>query len=185
MSSAGEPFPLLELPDTAVSCVFEQLGLQVHGIEAEAPSYAARTVPALAPVHSSPPPCWLPPQDACRLSWACKSLRALSGRATHRRYACARCRHPVFDPCVVFNAEPHTGKACPTIPLQDGKTWAAEVEHLPGAVLSKEHRSQDLYLRCALQVGGEPGWEGRPPGWARVPPWGPSLQRQNSQDGMA
>lgn len=117
MARAAEPFPLLELPDATVGCVFSQLTLR----------------------------------EALSLGAACKALRALSGPATHRRYACARCKHALFDPAVVFNAP--GAAASPALPLHDGRTLVAQPEHLEGAVLGAPYSSDDSFLRCILLVG--------------------------------
>lgn len=71
-------------------------------------------------------------RDALRLSWACKHLLGLSSQATQRRYACACCKHPIFNPVDVFNSETHCQS--PKLTLQDGHTYVAEAEHVPGAV---------------------------------------------------
>ncbi len=89
-------------------------------------------------------------RDALRTSWVCKPLYDLSHKATHRRCACAKCQHPIFNPAVIFNSNAHTDS--PQLPLQDGKTYSAQPEELEGAVLSPEYNSDDLYLRCALLV---------------------------------
>lgn len=88
--------------------------------------------------------------DALQLSYTCKALQDAAATATQRRYACAGCKHPIFDPRVVFNSRAHA--EAPSLPLQDGQSWAAAAEDLEGAVLSEPHRSEDVYLRCILLV---------------------------------
>jgi len=89
-------------------------------------------------------------RDAVTLSRVCKQLHAHSTDATHRRFACANCKHPIFNPAEVFNSQAH--EESPQLGLQDGDSYVAMPTQLSGAVLSEEHGSDDRFLRSSLAV---------------------------------
>ena len=83
------------------------------------------------------------------LSSTCKVMHELGADARQRRFACAACGHPIFDPAAAIR---DSGGGSPWLVLQDGQALSVAAEHAVGCRLGSEAPSTEWHLHWSLAV---------------------------------